>query len=123
MTSKALVVLLGLVAVVGAMPVQARQTAAPTATVAADDQAFAALLKRGQAGDASAYVDLAFEYLDRDHARYDVTVAEQWLTSGVAAGVPEAMVELGNLYFDGDHVPQDRRKALGLYRRAADLGD
>ena len=123
MNSKALVVLLGLVALGGAVPALARQAATAPAVAPAADPAFSALLKRAEAGEVSAYVDLAFAYLDEDGAHHEVKAAEHWLAKGVAAGIPEAMVELGNLYFDGEHVAQDRRKALGLYRRAAALGD
>ncbi len=85
---------------------------------------FAATLKEAQGGAAARYVDLAMLYLDGDGVERDVPQALAWLRKGVAGGDTDAMVELGNVYFDGaDGVKIDRRAAMKLYAQAARLGD
>ena len=74
----------------GMVPAQARQAAPPPAAIRlAEDPAFDALLKRGKAGDVTAYVDLAFDYLDKDNPRHDFDEGVRWLTAGAAAGDAE----------------------------------
>jgi TPR repeat protein len=85
---------------------------------------FEATLQQARSGDASRFVDLAMLYLDGEGVGRDVPQALVWLRKGVAGGDTDAMVELGNVYFDGaDGVAADRRMALRLYAQAARLGD
>jgi TPR repeat protein len=81
------------------------------------------LLRRAQAGDASAYGPLADSYLDADGDGRDVNAAVRWLEQGVKAGDTDCMIALGNLYFEGDDLDQDEAKALSLYKSAAAKGD
>lgn len=80
--------------------------------------------RQADSGDAAAYVDLGLCHLRGEGREPDVKTGLAWLRKGVAGGDTDAMVELGNLYFDGaDGVAADRRAAMKLYARAAALGD
>lgn len=53
----------------------------------------------------------------------DFAAAAQWYGKAAEAGFAPAQVALGQLYETGRGVPQDRLKALNLYRRAAGISD
>lgn len=83
----------------------------------------AQLLRRAQAGDVAAYDVLANDYLNAKGAHRDVEAAVRWLRAGVKAGDTECMIDLGNLYYEGQDLDQDDAKALTLYAAAAAQGD
>lgn len=56
--------------------------------------------------------------LDRDPA-----LAERWLSLSAAGGDPVGQRNLAALYFKGEGVAQDYRRAAELYRAAAEQGD
>lgn len=97
------------------------QTRAPTGAKAEPSRA--QLLRRAQAGDVAVYDVLANDYLNANGAHRDVEAAVRWLQAGVKAGDTECMIDLGNLYYEGEDLDQDDAKALALYAAAAAHGD
>lgn len=59
---------------------------------------------------------------EADPTRFDPGRGIEFLERAAAAGDPEAMWELARFYEKGIHVPVDERRALELFRQAADMG-
>ncbi len=97
-------------------PALAKQTAPHEASRAE-------LLRRAEHGDVKAYDLLANNYLEAKGNLRDVEAAVRWLQVGVKAGDTDCMIDLGNLYYDGDVLNQDSDRALSLYVAAAAKGD
>ena len=93
------------------------------APAAQPEPARAELLRRAQAGEVQAYDLLANSYLNAKGDLHDVGAAVRWLQAGVKAGDTTCMIDLGNLYYEGDALDQDEGKALSLYKAAAAKGD
>ncbi len=83
----------------------------------------AELLSRAKAGEVKVYDLLANSYLEAKGDLRDVEAAVRWLKAGVQAGDTECMIDLGNLYYEGDDLDQDPDQALSLYVAAAAKGD
>ncbi len=81
------------------------------------------LLRRAEAGEVRVYDLLANSYLDAEGELRDVEAAVRWLQAGVKAGDTDCMIDLGNLYYEGEDLVQDDGKALQLYMAAAAKGD
>jgi TPR repeat protein len=99
-------------------------TGAPAfaASAAKPEPTVARLLRRAQAGDVKAYEPLAHHYLGAGGGQRDIDAAVRWLKAGVKAGDTDCMIDLGNLYYEGEALDQDDGKALQLYTAAADQG-
>jgi TPR repeat protein len=74
------------------------------------------LLKAAEAGYAPAQYVLAGRQ-DKDQHYVE---AGRWYSKAALQGLPEAQVMLGQLYENGDGVPQDYAKAATLYRTACE---
>ena len=72
-------------------------------------------------GDTRALKGLAYMRLDANEKRFNPEEAASMLTRAADAGDPEAMFELGKLYEQGIGVKQDVKRAVELFRKAADL--
>ena len=96
---------------------------APAWASAKPQPTLAELLRRAEAGEVEAYDPLANFYLDAGGEFRDVAAAVRWLGAGIRAGDTDCMIDLGNLYFEGEDLDQDNDKALQLYEAAAAKGD
>lgn len=76
--------------------------------------------KRGIAG---AQCLLAALLLEEDSEAQDTKSAIRWLELAVLQKNPHAMARLGRMLELGDGVPNDDRRAMALYRKAAEAGD
>ena len=85
-----------------AQPTQPPAVAAPEAQVPADEA-----LKRGEAA-----------YEKQDYAE-----AMRWYRVAADQGNPQAQVQIGNLYTDGQGVAQDYGEAMGWFQKAAVQGN
>jgi hypothetical protein len=56
----------------------------------------------------------------RDGIKRDYLQAFKWLSMAAEQGQPDAQVTLGQMYEDGEGLPQDYRLAAHWYRKAAD---
>ncbi len=80
----------------------------------------AQLLALADLGDTRSMLGLAYMRLNPNEGRFDPVAAVDFLTRAADAGSPEAQFELAKLYERGTGVEQDDKKALELYRAAAD---
>ena len=97
--------------------------ASGAARAADPEPTLAQLQARAQAGEVKAYDALANAYLDAKGGQRDVAAAVRWLNAGVKAGDTDCMIDLGDLYFEGEDLDEDDRQALSLYEAAAAKGD
>lgn len=78
------------------------------------------LLALAELGDTRSMLGLAYMRLNPNEGRFDPDAAVSFLQRASQAGSPEAQFELAKLYERGTGVPQDERRALALYRQAAE---
>ncbi len=78
------------------------------------------LLALAEQGDTRSMVGLAYMRLNPNEGQFDILAAIKLLERAAAAGSPEAEFELAKLYERGTGVPVDEKRALELYRAAAD---
>lgn len=74
-----------------------------------------------EAGDAKAQSNVAMLYEKMTPPNY--AAAATWYTKAANAGYAPAQTALGRLYEAGLGVPQDKVKAINLYRQAAGIGE
>lgn len=79
-----------------------------------------ALLKDARAGDVDAMRLLGKQLIDGTTMKRDLKNGVLWLKKAVEAGDDRSMVMLGDLYYHGRAVSQNREKALELYMQAAE---
>lgn len=94
------------------------------------DEALALYLRAARQGDCEGEFVLAMHYLGRQFdstsktwkydGEKDVSSAVLWLQRASEHGNPDAAVELGQLYEQGDGVAQDYAAAASFYREAAE---
>src|SRR5262249_26240631 len=107
-------------------PGTAARTPAPTATTPRDDEVWpapppgASSFAPSAAAPASAAMAAAYTAYQR--GQYLTAFAQATRLAG-DAGDPKAMALLGELYANGNGVPQDYKKAAEWYRLAAERGD
>ena len=77
-----------------------------------------AVLAAAQAGDANAQGDLAVALFQSGER----IAAMPWVRQAAAVGEPRCQYLLGIALFNGDHVVQDRARALALLDEAANAG-
>jgi TPR repeat protein len=97
------------------------------ASRAGDERAFGFLMQlvpdletAAGAGSTSAQNALGIALM---FGRNDPAAAVAWLERAAAQDHPEAVQVLGVSYMTGKGVPKDEARAVGLYRRAAELGN
>ncbi|MFK7752229.1 MAG: caspase family protein [Sedimentitalea sp.] len=78
------------------------------------------LIALADLGDTRSMLGLAYMRLNPNQGRFDPAAAVSFLERAAAAGSPEAQFELAKLLERGTGVPVDERRALALYRQAAD---
>lgn len=78
------------------------------------------LLALADLGDTRSMLGLAYIRLNPNEGRFDPAAAVAFLQRASDAGSPEAQFELAKLYERGTGVPVDEKRALALYRAAAD---
>ncbi|NNE52601.1 MAG: CHAT domain-containing protein [Sulfitobacter sp.] len=78
------------------------------------------LLALAQLGDTRSMLGLAYIRLNPEDPRFDPAAAVSFLEDAAAKGSPEAQMELAKLFEQGIGVEQDEKRALELYRAAAD---
>jgi uncharacterized caspase-like protein len=78
------------------------------------------LLALAELGDTRSMLGLAYMRLNPNEGRFDPDAAVKFLQRASEAGSPEAQFELAKLYERGTGVPKDERRALSLYRQAAE---
>ena len=82
-----------------------------------------ALLKKAEAGDASAMYELGMQYEAGLQVKQSPVLGVQWLKKAALAGNTRAMDRLGDMYGDGDGgVIQNYGESLKYYGNAANLG-
>ncbi len=83
-------------------------------------QAIRILSPLAQSGDRDAQDLLGASY---EEGQGDFVTAALWYQKAAAQAQSDALTRLGELYEDGDGVPQDTQKALDCFEQAASLGD
>ena len=78
------------------------------------------LLALADLGDTRSMLGLAYMRLNPNEGRFDPQEAVKFLERAAAAGSPEAQFELAKLFERGTGVERDEKRALELYRAAAD---
>lgn len=78
------------------------------------------LLALADLGDTRSMLGLAYMRLNPNEGRFDPSSAIAFLERAAKAGSPEAQFELAKLYERGTGVAVDEKRALELYRAAAD---
>jgi TPR repeat protein len=78
------------------------------------------LLALADLGDTRSMLGLAYIRLNPNEGRFDPQAAVGFLERAAEAGSPEAQFELAKLYERGTGVERDEKRALELYRAAAD---
>ncbi|TMV11374.1 caspase family protein [Arenibacterium halophilum] len=78
------------------------------------------LLALADLGDTRSMLGLAYIRLNPNEGRFDPQAAVGFLERAAEAGSPEAQFELAKLYERGTGVDRDEKRALELYRAAAD---
>ncbi len=84
--------------------------------------AFAAYLKSAEMGYSFAQCNVGYGYMYADGVEKDYSKAILWLERAVRQNQPNGMNNLAVCYSQGWGVPQNKKKALELYKKAADLG-
>ncbi len=82
-----------------------------------------ALLEDARAGDVDAMRLLGKQLIDGTTMKRDLKNGVLWLKKAVEAGDDRSMVMLGDLYYHGRAVSQNRKKALELYMQAAEANN
>lgn len=80
-------------------------------------------LQKAQSGDADAQTTLGEIFEKGVNGDPDYTAAAKWYQQAAKQGAIRAQISLGNLFERGLGVPQNRKRALVLYRKASGLGD
>lgn len=78
------------------------------------------LLALADLGDTRSMLGLAYMRLNPNEGRFNPQEAVEFLSRAARAGSPEAQFELAKLYERGTGVDRDERRALALYREAAE---
>ena len=78
------------------------------------------LLALADLGDTRSMLGLAYIRLNPEDPRFDPAAAVEFLERAAARGSPEAQMELAKLFEQGLGVEIDEKRALELYRAAAD---
>ncbi|MEX0340351.1 MAG: caspase family protein [Arenibacterium sp.] len=78
------------------------------------------LLALADLGDTRSMLGLAYMRLNPNEGRFNPQEAVEFLSRAARAGSPEAQFELAKLYERGTGVERDERRALALYREAAE---
>ncbi len=86
------------------------------------EQRFAATLKKAEAGDANAQVNLGLMYYTGEGVPKDSVKVGEWFQKAAAQGDATAQFNLGGMYRDGEGVPKDSVKAVEWYQKAAAQG-
>ena len=85
-------------------------------------QDLADLLKRAEAGEAAAQVELGLLYERGEQVTQNDQVAFQWLEKAALSGHAEGQFYLGWMYANGYGVPKDNLKAFYWFSQAKDQG-
>lgn len=80
------------------------------------------LLKKAEAGDAKAQLQLGGAYQEGRGIEKNRYLALEWIKKSADQGYPRALAILGQRYFLGDGVEKDEKKALALIEEAAVKG-
>jgi hypothetical protein len=90
------------------------------ASVAAQDQDFASVQGKAQAGDAIAQFDLAKDYIGGTRVARDPVQGLAWLRKSADQGYFGAEYALGYMYLNGaEKLPKDEHEAAKWFRKAA----
>ncbi len=84
------------------------------------------LLQRAESGDAKAQHRLGIMYYNgQDGVEQSYEKAAEWYQKAIETDpdFPDAYNSLGGCYLDGEGVPKNQKKALELYKKAAELGN
>lgn len=89
-----------------------------------EEDLFDKLTRSADEGELESQIELAYIYLyGIDDVEQDFAKALHYYTLAAEQKDPIALNNLGSLYFSGIGTQRDIRKALGLFREAADLGN
>lgn len=80
------------------------------------------LLRRAEAGDATAQLMLGLAYNHGYGVQQDYVEAARWCREAAEQGLAEGQYEYGLMLFDGNGVPQDNAEAFKWFNRAAGQG-
>ena len=80
-------------------------------------------LKAAQKGDVDAMYKLGMAYLEGIGTDIHPLKAVAWLSRAAENGIPEADLEIGNLFYAGDVIEKNRDKARQHYLHAAEEGN
>lgn len=100
---------------------QGRLDEAKNLGITQPDLAAELLREVGEAGTASAWIELALLQLRQPEP--DFTVIIEAFERGLALGAPQGATGLGNLYLRGHGVPIDIERAGVYFKQAVDAGD
>lgn len=90
------------------------------ASVAAEDQDFASVQRKAQAGDAIAQYDLAKDYIGGTGVARDPVQGLAWLRKSADQGYFGAEYALAYMYLNGaEKLPKDEHEAAKWFRKAA----
>ena len=92
-------------------------------TCLAQNPRYSDVLDRANAGDVRAEFMAGMMLVTGDGAAQNIPVGAQWLEKSAKGGIPQAMINLANLYDAGAGVPLDTARAEELRQRAAELGE
>ena len=81
-----------------------------------------AVLALAEKGDAAAQFDLGMRSREGMQTVQDYGTAQKWLEKSAVQGHPMASYHLGGLYFYGQGVAKDRKRAVSFWKIAADAG-
>ena len=89
-----------------------------------DASALASLQKRADKGDAEAIFNLGCKHYNGELGlAEDVPRAIELWTKAVELGSPEAHCELGNMYYQGERVDEDKPRGVHHWQQASMKGD
>ncbi|MCF6275296.1 MAG: hypothetical protein L3J05_05995 [Robiginitomaculum sp.] len=74
---------------------------------------------KAQKGDAEAQYTLSVAYRDGKDVQQSTALSEHWLVKAAGQSMPEAMVDLAEIYDDGQGSPHNAEKSKALYMKLA----
>ncbi len=87
-------------------------------------QTLESLLKKAEAGDAKAQLDVAIKLAKGEGTAIDMPKAVAWIKKSAAQKYPRAMTNLGQMYLGGlEEVKEDAAEGVRLLLQAAEAGD
>jgi TPR repeat protein len=88
-----------------------------------DEPDFVLLMRRAEAGDASAQNALGLRYSEGNGVAKDPAQAVTWWRKAAEQGFASAQYSLGVVYIYGEGVPKDAAQAVAWWRKAAEKGN